>query len=1509
MRGQGCPKEKNRNRTARIFPRGSCFILFLLFAWGTQIFPLSAYAQEQTLFHPGNLRLNFTWCSEEPELWNGEIFLSAGGFSQSVILGKDPTNPQTFSFETASQGKITFCTTRQNIFCGVQTTVHAQLNATLTVNLRNPRWKEGISRSMMLSDLVRGPVYVPFDNKENGLLIERVVGDDLPVWVTSDSANATSGGLPSLVFEQGDTMRVAVFPRTAHYAGEEGLLLTARLVRSEQPQTELWSQVLQIPVPSPKTQYDFLVTLPNMAGPFDLQLTLARKKQGFSLIPTRDAQKKLILAQRTIQGVIVPPVAAVGKASSREEVEPSFDMRNGLLETIDPTNPSWWKVFSRNPVFLGAKVPVKPDLFANQADPAQIGHEQKPLDSNPLQASLPTVLGQKAASPNFDILSKWKWSDFQIRLTPHKIGTGWGQWDALWQHSLGSGHLKTFDSQQMQYSSFAQLVPSGTDEVPWESYTIPVKEPGKPHLLEIEYLSHIPQKLGISIIEPSVSGGVFPNTIDSGLVVDDSPLSDVTPNRVLNHQILFWPKTKAPMILIMNRDRNHPAVFGRIRLYRAKDEPASSSRSQQGRSFAAFMTRPTFADQFSAPRVPSPIGVAGADDWNTFYAGLDRTTNYLQAAGYDRLVLSVYADGSTLYPSKLLCPTPKFDSGVFLTRGEDPVRKDVLELAARLFDRRRLTLVPLLNFNSPLPALEEYYRRTVNEGNAARIRLAEGIYWTGPEGRRFIDARASATGTGPHYNILNPIVQRAVFDVIKELAVRYSRHPSVPGIALEISAGNFAHLPDDIYYGMDDTTFAKFMNETNLQKRINQLPAGEKTNQIQSRLQALLASSGMERYRIRAQFINDLCRQEWLKWRAQTLYRFYHEVRVQLATIRPDFNLWLVGTDMFDGLQSRTSLYPTLASTTDFAAVLQNIGIAPELFDADPLLTLLRPGQIDLNADLPGQIVPLELDTPDCIKLFSHNSTSPGTVFHHKPVTLNIPTFDRVCPFQPTITQISARMLPSDGENRKRFAHQLACCDTFAFLDGGDMIPLGQEAAIRDWISVFQRLPRQPFSTYIPNTDSKEEGKSKSLQPVVLRWLQTADATWGYMVNDSPFHTNVSLVIKHRLGAEIEIISGAFNVNDPKHDPGTLTWSLSLRPYDLVAFRLNDPGALFLTVDVMRPDEICGPEGTLITAVNNYVDRMLLARAGIETKIANGSFESPVAPVQTQVPPTEKSKTVLGIDVPKLNLLKAPFGGAAQNAKSDTQKAPSNTDPAETSMFAGWKQYGDSSFQAVLDPTVHRHGNYSMKLTSASGAGSLVSDHVEYDGTGRLCLQLSFGIPRGAASLPLNIALTGRYGNAPYNRQLTIGPTLLAKAARLAEKQQGGTAENMVWIEDVILFDRLPLDRLEDISLRFDMLGPGTVWVDNIKLYKFAFAESEQKEIVTLAAEIEKAVEQDRVGDTITMLDNYWSKLLAKQIPAGSPLLANVPKRPNQKTPAPVEEKKEEPPKQAKGFFERIFSR
>ncbi|MFN9343063.1 MAG: hypothetical protein ACK6DB_10785, partial [Planctomycetota bacterium] len=143
-------------------------------------------------------------------------------------------------------------------------------------------------------------------------------------------------------------------------------------------------------------------------------------------------------------------------------------------------------------------------------------------------------------------------------------------------------------------------------------------------------------------------------------------------------------------------------------------------------------------------------------------------------------MLAVVADGSALYPSQLLEATPRFDSGIFFSTAQDPLRKDVLELLLRMFSRAGLELIPVVTLNGRLPGLEASVRE--GQANALLLRDSSG---------RIPDSQIDA----PRYNPLAPIVQQEVQRIVLELVDRYGRHSAFRGVALTCQAETCTHLP------------------------------------------------------------------------------------------------------------------------------------------------------------------------------------------------------------------------------------------------------------------------------------------------------------------------------------------------------------------------------------------------------------------------------------------------------------------------------------------------------------------------------------------------------------------------------------------------------------------------------------------------------------------------------------------------------------------------------------------
>lgn len=176
--------------------------------------------------------------------------------------------------------------------------------------------------------------------------------------------------------------------------------------------------------------------------------------------------------------------------------------------------------------------------------------------------------------------------------------------------------------------------------------------------------------------------------------------------------------------MVTNRRTDVPAVYGKLRLLGSRaaplvprpwnaDDPsalvqAHLPEARARRSLAAYYDRPLFPENFSHS---ASLDESGDDpsrtlnDWATFYEGSQRLVAYL-AHGYNGAIVTVAADGGALYPSALLQATPRYDDGVFFHSGQDPLRKDVLELLLRMFDREGLRLVPTLQLSTPLVGLE-----------------------------------------------------------------------------------------------------------------------------------------------------------------------------------------------------------------------------------------------------------------------------------------------------------------------------------------------------------------------------------------------------------------------------------------------------------------------------------------------------------------------------------------------------------------------------------------------------------------------------------------------------------------------------------------------------------------------------------------------------------------------------------------------------------------------------------
>ncbi len=187
----------------------------------------------------------------------------------------------------------------------------------------------------------------------------------------------------------------------------------------------------------------------------------------------------------------------------------------------------------------------------------------------------------------------------------------------LWKGSLGNGNSKPY---RHSLGNLMQLNPNAdSPDVSWEAYWVPISQPGRPHILEVDYPSDVPQTLGISVLEPNAAGALATIGLDSGVDLQAEIIANADAPHMLRHRLIFWPRTSTPLVLLTNGRDHSPAVYGKIRVLAGGEQlpraiPLTARQSQ--RSWRRISTGPCFPKIFS-PQKHTTSGAAARSKTGT----------------------------------------------------------------------------------------------------------------------------------------------------------------------------------------------------------------------------------------------------------------------------------------------------------------------------------------------------------------------------------------------------------------------------------------------------------------------------------------------------------------------------------------------------------------------------------------------------------------------------------------------------------------------------------------------------------------------------------------------------------------------------------------------------------------------------------------------------------------------------------------------------------------------------
>ena len=680
---------------------------------------------------------------------------------------------------------------------------------------------------------------------------------------------------------------------------------------------------------------------------------------------------------------------------------------------------------------------------------------------------------------------------------------------------LAAGNPQAVGTREVEGRKFLDL-PTGQ----WQTIPLPVKATGKPHRLEIEYADQAELTLGFSLLEVDASGRIQVFGSDSGVVKRLGTGAASNAAATGTHVVEFWPNTSQPLLLVNNRHGSAAAAIGMIRLFAGPEQlppgssaPAGASGSLapkpqglgQQRGRMAFYEFPLFPENFGAEFALDAGSGQLLTDWVTFYQGADRLVQHLRAHGYRGAMLAVVADGSALYPSQLLEATPRFDSGIFFSTAQDPLRKDVLELLLRMFSRAGLELIPVVTLNGRLPGLEASVRE--GQANALLLRDSSG---------RIPDSQIDA----PRYNPLAPIVQQEVQRIVLELVDRYGRHSAFRGVALTCQAETCTQLPGR-RWGLELESVNQFLTTQ------QQPPLSNFEELYAESVQQLLFSTS---------------REPWLNFRAQKLTAWYQELERTVRAGTRDGRLYLAGVDLYRVGDLPSLLSPSLQWPIDLPAAFKDLGWDLAQLDRLEHTVLMRPNRVAPVGSLVSERIEINLaGLEQTRQTLSRGGYSAGLFVNRAPWSKISPPPEEAAKSASELPVLRWQPLSQAGAaDRQRFAESLAHYDTRLFADGGWLLPTS--SAADEFFRTLAELPDVRFETVSPSS-------GKSL--LTARQARVGNRWYSYLVNPSPWQLRAEITLSSPPAAPLRITPETIPTERRDANAETVL-SLELEPFGLV---------------------------------------------------------------------------------------------------------------------------------------------------------------------------------------------------------------------------------------------------------------------------------------------------------------------------------------------------------------------
>jgi hypothetical protein len=682
--------------------------------------------------------------------------------------------------------------------------------------------------------------------------------------------------------------------------------------------------------------------------------------------------------------------------------------------------------------------------------------------------------------------------------------------------------------------------------------------------------------------------------------------------------------------------------------------------------------------------------------------------------------------------------------------------------------------------------------------------------------------RVGRTGQadGPAYHPLHDDVRSAMKHRVTEAITGRRSQAALSGLLIRLGPGpTLLGTPET---GLDDSTYERFVHETFGAEVAKEIPGLGKTD--------------ADRYGERSRYVSGVGRVPWLTWRSRAIASLYNELSRTVRTVSPGAELAVATPTLDDGPAGDEARRVDLSGLSP-AQAWRSVGLdlqawpngpdAPIVVRTSGLSTDELARDLATSSDLDAKVATrsrrgMMLLLDDELPAVADGLGSPLPPLPPGPDDAPEPwaasksdsvSFRPYNPFQEAVgsgsgTGLWLKALPlAEGPTGdESFGHALASFDAqWALISS--RVAGGNEERLRRFASVLRSIPALPAETPPPSLDTSRLG-------VTLRTTRNESQTYLAIANDTPYPIRLATILD------------GVDASTPIDDLG--------RGMRLAVQAAEGGGGRMLVVDLPPFGASAirvGIANAAIRSVTPYPSQVVLS-----------GMEAHYKELSSQLARLNRSLSGGGtVELPSPGFEPAREPQIQRTARRVAE--PPAGPPTEGSELGlppvGWKLEGGVGASAVIDGENPHSGQGSVKLVATGPSASLVSDPFSPNTLSALTIEAF--LRSGVADAKVRVWIEAQAEGKPFVRrsELVVSPDWSPRAFRAAD---------------------IPASGLDSARLRFEMLTPGALWIDDVRVINEQASKSARLNAQRSLLSALQAYREKRYADFARLGTSHWTK-------------------------------------------------